>query len=103
MLLHCGHIVDSMMYHPIQNILLLKNGWTSMKVIFNGNILREYKNNGKEMKIEMTQDDNYNINLFVNNDKIKSERQLYRVILDVTSENDKTEFYKYEEHLIVDH
>ena len=103
MLLHCGHVVNSSKYHPIQNVLLLKNGWTSMKVIFNEQVLCEYKNDGNEMKIEMKSDNNYNINLFVNNDKIKTSRQLFRVILDVTTENDNTEFYNYVDDMIVDH
>jgi hypothetical protein len=104
MLLKCGFLGKSAgYYYTIQNVVLHSTGWSSMKIIFNGQILGEYHNDGKEMKIFTEQDNNYNIILFVNNNKVKSERQLFDVLLDVKTEGDASDFFHYEDSMIVDH
>ena len=104
MLLKCGFLGQSAgYYYTIQNVVLHTKGWSRMKLMFNGKILGEYYNEGKEMQISMNSDNDYNINLFVNNNKIKSERQLFSVVLDVKTEGDASDFYHYENGMIVDH
>ena len=104
MLLKCGFIGESAgYYYTIQNVILRSTGWSQMKLIFNNQIIGEYYNEGKEIKIYMNSDENYNINLFVNSIKVTSERQLFNVTLDMETEGDASDFYQYEKGLIVDH
>lgn len=102
MLLTCGFLGKSAgYYYYIQNVKFNQSGWNNVKIIFDNTIIAEYSNTNKEMKIEMIQDNSYNILLKIDDKVIKQSRQLFKIDLDVSGANDN--FYKYEEGLIVDH
>ena len=102
MLIECGHIVNSMRYHPIHSVRLKKFGWNVVKVIHDNNILASYDNTGKELFFEMLKDNNDNIFLKANNQTLKQERCLFKVTLDVQTEGDASDFYEYVESMIYD-
>jgi len=102
MILTCGHINNSMRYHPVQNIKLKPYGWSKLNVIFNNDIISTFINNGQELFFEMTQDNNYNILLEVNKQVIKSERHLFKVNLDINTIENSDDFYEYIENMIYD-
>lgn len=103
-LIKCGYLGKSAgYYHYVQNVILQKTGWIEVKIknSFNKDI-HKYKNAGEEMKIELTSDNNYNILLQINGKSIVISRTLFEVELNVMAESE-TNFYKFEEGLIVDH
>lgn len=103
-LIKCGYLGKSVgYYHFVQNVILQKMGWKEVKIknSFNNDI-HKYQNIGEEMKIKMTMDNNYNIMLLVNEKCIVMSRTLFEVELNVMAES-KTNFYKFDEGLIVDH
>jgi hypothetical protein len=102
MLLTCGHIANSMRYHPVQNIKLRPYGWSKLNVMFNNVILDTFVNNGQELFFEMTSDNNYNTLLKANNQVIKKERQLFKVELNIDTNSDSNDFYEYVEGWIYD-
>ena len=102
MIITCGYIVDSIRYHPVQNIKLKPCGWTKLNVIFNNVVISTFINNGQELFFEMTQDNNYNIILIANKQVIKSERQLFKVDLDINTIENSDAFYEYVEGMIYD-
>lgn len=50
----------------------------------------------------MTQDNNYNILLVANKQVIKTERQLFKVELDIKTTDNENDFYEYVEGWIYD-
>ena len=102
MIITCGFVGKSAgYYYYIQNIILNESGWTNVKILCNNTIIKQFTNIGKEIKIEMLQDNSYNILLKVDDKIVKISRELFKVDIDVTNTNEN--FYKYEEGLIVDH
>jgi hypothetical protein len=102
MLIDCGHIVNSMRYHPIHCVRLKKFGWNIVKVIHDNNILASYDNTGKELFFEMLKDNNDNIFLKANNQTLKQQRCLFKVTLDVQTEGETSNFFEYVETMIYD-
>ncbi len=103
-LIKCGFLSKSSgYYYYVQNVILQKTGWIEVQIKnSSNNDIHKYKNIGKEMKIEMTMDNNYNILFLVDGKCIIQSRKLFEVELNVTTESE-TNFYKFEEGLIVDH
>ena len=102
MLVNCGFLDKSAgYYYYVQNIKLASSGWKSVSVIYNGEIIKQYNNNNKELFFELVSDNNYNINLTVNGDIIKQTRSLFKIDLDIDSNDDNC--YSISEGLIVDH
>ena len=102
MLLYCGHVVNSMRYHPVQNVRLRDFGWSKVNVLFNGECIGEFTNNGQEVMFELIQDNNYNIKLIMNKRELKTDIHLFRVVLDVKTEGDASDFFEYVEGMIYD-
>lgn len=102
MLLTCGHIANSCRYHPVQNIKLKSYGWSKLNVVFNNTIVNTFINNGQELFFEMVSDNNYNILLMANKQIIKTERQLFKVYLDIKTMGETNDFYEYVEGWIYD-
>ena len=102
MRLDCGHIVDSCRYHPVQNVKLRDFGWSKVTVLLNENPIAHFTNNGQEVLFELIQDNNYNIILTANKKEIKRDPHLFRVVLDVKTEGDASDFFEYVESMIYD-
>ncbi len=69
---------NSCRYHPITNILIkCSELYEKFDIIMNDAIIESFQNIDKEYKIEINQDNNYNIVLTVNDKTIYSQKQLY--------------------------
>lgn len=102
MILQCGYLpgTNSMCYHPIQNVSFWGVNWSTCNIILNNKIIYTIQNNGStKYVIEQISNDDYKIELKVNNNKIYQHGQLYYVDL----EFDFSPEYELVESLIVDH
>lgn len=101
--IECGFLGKSAgYYYYIQNIILHKTGWNEFSFTHENNVYR-YTNMDKEIKIEMIKNNDYILLMIDNICRIKSKYLFSIKLYIITEENEDTNFYKFEENLIVDH
>ncbi len=80
---------DSIRAHPIVDITVLKSNLWNRVTVTIGKTVLSFGNTGTSMSIKLKGDDNYNMNLVVNNKVHYSERTLYEYDVEVDSEDEK--------------
>jgi hypothetical protein len=87
--IQCGYLpsTKSCRYHPIQNVRILQtNEECKIKIYSDNEIIKEY-NDKIQYTIEMKQDNDYKINLLINDNIIKQQSTLFHI--DIYLENYK--------------
>ena len=102
MLIECGHITNSIRYHPVVNVKFYHYGWKTISVFHDNELIKKFSNNGQELFFDMESDVNNNIVFRANNQPFKKDRHLFKITLDVETDSTNTKCYETQEGMICD-
>ena len=107
MLVKGGFLGKSVGYmYEITNLILKPKGWNFFWIVIDGTRISKVCNNNNEINLTLSDDNNYQINLFVNEQKFHTSRQLFSYTLDIDvapNVNDISEFVTFVSSMIYDH
>ena len=90
-------------YYDITNLTIKSDGWTHFWLVVDGIRITKVCNNGNPVSIAIKDDNDYNINLFVNNQQFHTSRRLFKFQVDIDSVLPENELVIKSESTFVDH
>jgi hypothetical protein len=103
--INAGHIdKTSIRDHPIRNLLIKSIGWKTLDLYIGSELITKICNNSKDIRFVLDMDNDYNINLKVNNLVYYSNRNLfsYKIKIDIDDNLEVDDIIKYTEEYIYD-